>query len=332
MTSTSKPASSIESTPAKVVAEQTTDTELGNAPASDESSKSPRTELEPSTEPALVRWLRVNPAYRRIALPVVAAAILLASAVIAYFCWFVLLLPVWRWGFEPPTWRAVLSLFAAFYLVLGPIAPFILGTNLLGRMLNLYTEEREQQLKASLTQLEASKALTEESLAANDQTGLIPLVRYSRLQLESYYTIGLGQSQRSFRYSILAMWIGFLVITGGIILSVMPSRTGTAPPPDIHLLTIASGMVIELISALFLWIYRSSIGQLTYFYNRQMYLHGVLVAMRIADTMKDSDGTKRLIVERILDPRSQDQPRLPALYKFRGGSLSDSPTPPSPTS
>lgn len=294
-------------------------------PATPEQARERRPDL------SLVRWLRVNPRYRLAILSLVVAGLLLGSAFLGYVCWFLWIPPVWRWGFEPPTWRGGLAFFGAFYLAIGPFVPFALSGPLLSGILNLYTEEHERKMQAGLAQLDVSKALTEESLAASDRTGLIALVRYSRLQLESYYTIGLGQSQRSFRYSILAMWIGFFIITGGILLYVLPVRSATEPAPNIQLLTIASGTVIELISALFLWIYRSSIGQLTYFYNRQMYLHSVLVAMRIADTMTDSDATKRFVVERILDPDAHAQPKLPALYRFRGGVSAESPTP-SPTS
>jgi hypothetical protein len=288
-----------------------------NGPTSDDALPKPSIKSERHPEPAVVRWLRVNPQYRRVALVFVAVSLISSSAIIAYVCWIRFLPPVWRWGFEPTTWRGILAFFGAFYLIVAPVVPFVFGGDWLSGIVNLFAEEREKQLKNSLSQLETSKVLTEESLATNDATGLIPRVRYSRLQLESYYTIGLGQTQRSFRYSILAMWIGFLIIAGGIVLYAVPIRP-EIHRPNIHLLAIASGIVIELISALFLWIYRSSIGQLTYFYNRQMYLHSVLVAMKIADTMTDSDQAKHSIIDRILDSESQSRLKQPPLYRFRG--------------
>jgi hypothetical protein len=48
-------------------------------------------------------------------------------------------------------------------------------------------------------------------------------------------------------------------------------------------------------------VYRTSIRQLTYFYNRQMYNHSVLMCQRIADGMKESDPVKKTIVEKVLD-------------------------------
>jgi hypothetical protein len=74
-----------------------------------------------------------------------------------------------------------------------------------------------------------------------------------------------------------------------------------SPSPDINVLVIAGGSITEIISALFLWVYRNSIGQLTYFYNRQMHLHNVLFCFRIAATMEKPDDTKRLIVEKVME-------------------------------
>lgn len=70
---------------------------------------------------------------------------------------------------------------------------------------------------------------------------------------------------------------------------------------QINVLIIAGGGIIELISALFLWVYRNSIAQLTYFYNRQMHTHNILMCYRIAHTMDKPDDTKRHIVEKVLE-------------------------------
>lgn len=131
----------------------------------------------------------------------------------------------------------------------------------------------------------------------------MPLLRYSRVQLEAYYEIGLTQTQRSFRYSVIAMWIGFSVIVSGIVIRVVDlGKFGVRPlDSDVSTLIIVSGAIIEVISALFLWVYRSSIRQLTYFYNRQLYNHSVLMSQRIAETMTSADEVKKTIIEQLLD-------------------------------
>lgn len=45
--------------------------------------------------------------------------------------------------------------------------------------------------------------------------------------------------------------------------------------------------------------------QLTYFYNRQIFIHNSLFAFRIAQSMKDSDAAKKEIVDKILEFNSK---------------------------
>jgi hypothetical protein len=103
------------------------------------------------------------------------------------------------------------------------------------------------------------------------------------------------------------MWIGFTVILLGILLQVVNvdllNKVGISRPgTDVTTLVILSGAVIEVISALFLWVYRTSVKQLNYFYNRQMYNHSVLMCHRLSETMeRDADSTKKAIVEKVLD-------------------------------
>lgn len=66
-------------------------------------------------------------------------------------------------------------------------------------------------------------------------------------------------------------------------------------------LVITSGIVLELISVIFLSIYKTSLGRLTYFYDRQVFIHNAMFAFKISKTMEEQDVSKKLIVEKILD-------------------------------
>jgi len=93
-----------------------------------------------------------------------------------------------------------------------------------------------------------------------------------------------------------------VVIISGVVINFMPDRVrANFDAATLQQVSVAGGIVIEIISALFLWVYRSSLQQLTYFYNRQMDNHSVMICQRIAETMKDSDETKKVIVEKILE-------------------------------
>jgi hypothetical protein len=153
-----------------------------------------------------------------------------------------------------------------------------------------------------------------------DAAGLLPLLKYSRAQLEAYYAVGLSQTRKSFFNSVLAMWLGFILLLVGIALYVGPvEKIGLKPPTqDFKVLIMGGAAIIEFISALFLWVYRSSTAQLTYFYNRQMHSHTSILCFRIASTMETAkaDDTKREIVQKVLDWTSM--PARPPLIGAKG--------------
>ena len=155
-------------------------------------------------------------------------------------------------------------------------------------------------------------------LEQTDSAGLLPLLKYSRAQLEAYYTIGLNQTRRSFFNAVLAMWLGFILLLLGIGLYVGPvEKLGlTRPSEDFRTLIIAGAAIIEFISALFLWVYRSTTGQLTYYYKRQMYTHSSILCFRMASTMEKSDDVKQAIIEKVLD--WSETPERPPLVGARG--------------
>jgi hypothetical protein len=142
-------------------------------------------------------------------------------------------------------------------------------------------------------------------LEQTDSAGLLPLLKYSRAQLEAYYAVGLSQTRKSYFNSVLAMWLGFILLLVGVALYVGPvERLGLKPPTqDFNILIMSGAAIIEFISALFLWVYRSSTGQLTYFYDRQMHTHTSILCFRIASTMEkaNSDDTKKAIVNKVLE-------------------------------
>lgn len=250
----------------------------------------------------ILNFLRNQKKWRVPALILSFLGIVVFGAVL-FFIWFRVIPNVWQWGFDKLSLKAIPAALSFLFLGSIPLGLVWLPISTAGKILGLYIEDQEYETKQELRKVNVVQTKVEDQLEKEDVTGLIPLVRYSRVQLEAYYTIGLKQTQRSFRYSIIAMWIGFIIIVGGILHYVVPlEKLGITPiKTDINVLILAGGGIIELISALFLWVYRNSIAQLTYFYNRQMHTHNILLCYRIADSMQSKDETKKIIVEKVLE-------------------------------
>lgn len=228
--------------------------------------------------------------------------------------WIYTIPSIWRWGIagplaDPLPWEWLKLIPGAFALLMvSGLSVWLPGLPVLlaAQVLRVYAEATESEVTRQVDRLSIEQSAAERLLEDSDRTGLIPLVRYSRMQLEAYYKIGLSQTQRSFRYSLIAMWIGFVVILAGLVYQVLPlehlfpSKTATSKA-DITVVAVAGSAIIEIVAALFLWVYRSSIVQLTYFYNRQMHIHNVVMCYRMASVMKEPDSTVHSIIEKVLE-------------------------------
>ncbi len=264
----------------------------------------PERERKEETPNFLIKWLRYKNKNTRL-LFLWGAVLLGFSGGIAssYFCIYKWLPELWNWGFNPTTWKSIFSVLGTVYLVIGGLAPFVLVTDAINGIIGLFAEDAEKEFNNKLNEIVKKQISYEDKLEATDDLGLIPLVTYSRIELEQYYKIGLTQTQKSYTYSIVSMWIGFIIILLGIILYLFPANITNQDltSGNFHILTIVSGIFTEFISALFLWIYKSSVNNLTYFYNRQIFIHNTLLAYKISTSMNDADLAKKIIVEKILD-------------------------------
>src|SRR5450759_796833 len=180
----------------------------------DKKAKSKRGE-QPSF---LVKWLKYKNQKTRIVFLLAAILVGLSGSVAAsYFCIYKWLPGLWDWGFNPTTWRSILSFLGAVYLVMGGFLPFALVLGTINGILRLIAEDAEKEFNDKLDEIAKKQNSYEDKLVANDELGLIPLVTYSRIELEQYYKIGLTQTKKSYAYSIVSMWIGFLIIIVGIV-------------------------------------------------------------------------------------------------------------------
>lgn len=255
-----------------------------------------------------VQWTRGRWADRLLML-VSFAMIAVVFAGLAWVCWLWWMPAVWAWGFDRFGWASLIAPFGILYLV---IIPFV-AVWLAQAIVSFWTEFGA--LRQDVASARETQKDIEAELKANDSQGLILLLSYSRAMLSEYYAIAMSQAQRSFRYCLIAMWLGFIVLIAGAIDSFIPlaqfvTLAGTeraviaaveADPVDANSLVLITGAVIEFIAAAFLWVYRFSIQQQTYYYRRQLRLHNTLLAHRLTAGMHTRDEATKMIVERLLE-------------------------------
>ncbi|WP_445719655.1 TRADD-N-associated membrane domain-containing protein [Flavobacterium sp.] len=271
-------------------------------------SKSEDKEKKPS---AFVTWLKYTNKWLRL-ITIILTTVLFLTVIISasYFFGYYLLIKLWNWGFtDGGFWSGFSAIYGALILIIIPLALLSGFSGWIEDIFEIYANDAQKEFQKKLDEIDKERLTYEEKLEKTDSELLIPLITYSKLELETYYKLGLSQTQKSYKYSIIAMWVGFLLIIFGIIIYIIPSNIlkidNLEITEKVKFITIASGVVLELISGLFLWIYKNSITQLNYFYSRQIFIHNSLFAFRVAQTMKDSDEAKKEIVSKILDFNSK---------------------------
>jgi hypothetical protein len=273
-------------------------------PTEPASKNPPNRSKQKSGKNILVEAVRYLPRWARFVVLSVLAVVFVAGFIgIAYLCWFVWLPQLWNWGFQPLSFRAVLSVLGAIYLLIIPFMPVYWVRDTFSGILDLFGEDAKAEASEQLLLMEEKQETAERIFSQKDTEGLLPLVNYSRIELKQYYLIGIEQAQKSYNNSIIAMWVGFVIIIFGIVSYILPFSLVNEDlrGGNFQILTIGSGVVIELVSALFLFIFRSSTNQLTYFYNRQIFIHNALLSYKMATSMSDPDVAKKMIIEKILD-------------------------------
>lgn len=244
---------------------------------------------------------------------------------LAYVCWYSWMTGVWSWGFDAFSWRSFVAPIVVLYLAIIPFA----GIMVFPAIAQFWTEYGS--LRQQISSARNAQRRIEEKLQENDPHDLVLVLSYSREMLGEYYAIAMNQAQRSFRYCLIAMWLGFTVLILGVLDSFVPLGAlataqlggtpfapGNATPVDANELVLITGAVIEFIAAAFLWVYRFSIKQQTYYYRRQLRLHNALLAYRLTADMGDArNAAIGKIVERLLEDMETSDLAPPDATGFR---------------
>jgi hypothetical protein len=236
---------------------------------------------------------------------------------VAFIFWYFLPLRLWEWA-NAGIWHWVPAFFGFSLLFAIPIWGAMGAMALAGFFADVSLAIEDSALHRAQKTVRETEQEAIDRLEQTDAAGLLPLLKYSRAQLDAYYEIGLKQTRGSFYNAVVAMWLGFMLLLVGIALYVGPvEMLGlTRPPQDFNILVLSGAAIVEFISALFLWVYRSTTAQLTYYYKLQMHNHTSILCFRMASTMQQADEPKRVIIEKLLEWTTT--PERPPLVGAKG--------------
>lgn len=164
--------------------------------------------------------------------------------------------------------------------------------------------EREEAIHRAL-------AVRRAAAKVEDALSLPNLFGFNRTLMEEYHSITKGQSERSFRYSQIASFVGLFILAGGAVVVFVPvsDLVKIAIAGLAGLGTILSGYI----SRTFLRSHELSIQQLNNFFRQPLVSNYLLMAERLANDLSTearSEAQLR-IIEQIIEAARRAEEQVP---------------------
>ena len=118
----------------------------------------------------------------------------------------------------------------------------------------------KKESKAEEKEIESKLKTVEESIGVDD-IDIMKLMFSNLKELREYYVISKRQANKTFSASIFVCFLGVIIYSLGIVFTCLLNQ-------DISLISIISGTTVEIISALFFWMYSKSMSQLNIYHKR----------------------------------------------------------------
>jgi hypothetical protein len=116
-------------------------------------------------------------------------------------------------------------------------------------------------------------------------------------RLNEYYAINQSQARGSFRWAVFAMFVGLSTIVAGIWIFYL----GDTPSTFLTSLSTAAGIVVNVISGLYLYLHNRTQKRALYYYNQLVRLQNLGLSIRLAESHTDenqkTDAKNRVINE-----------------------------------
>jgi hypothetical protein len=132
----------------------------------------------------------------------------------------------------------------------------------------------------------------------------------ARLKIQYYTHENLRQVHWIFWLSLVAMFLGFLIIIGGAVLALKLANENPNTTQVPSIVTSLSGVIVEFISATFLFVYRSTMKQASEYVDILRRLNAIGTSVVLVDEMAATDGkptfkdqTRAKIASEILSQR-----------------------------
>ncbi len=174
--------------------------------------------------------------------------------------------------------------------IVGSILIALIVTSIPVAFLAMMIESQETSLKRRILEYEAQNIKNEmkEDIFENS-------IEMSYKYLDQYYLQTREQAQRGFYVTIGVAIFGAILIGVGIVTMFI----GKIEPTVI---TCATGVLTEFISAIFFYLYNKTITSMSKYHNKLVYSQNISIALKVSDSLpaKDKIEAKNMIIKELL--------------------------------
>ena len=118
------------------------------------------------------------------------------------------------------------------------------------------------------------------------------IVTINEISLYNYYSLVEKQAKKSFIFAAVACFLGFVLIVTPIAFDLKDLVIDT----DLSKIVTYSGIVVELISGLFFYLYSRTVEQLKKYHDNLVYAQDVLLSFKLVETVKE-EANRILIIQ-----------------------------------
>jgi len=148
----------------------------------------------------------------------------------------------------------------------------------IGSAFFISAQRRQRETQAVTT----SSLLTKLERAADVDEYFSRLIQVNLSNMEQYYRLVRSQTEKSYALTQTVATVGFLLLASGIVLSY---TNGLEKPATA--LTVASGILVEFISAVMFYVYNKTVSQLNAYHDKLVSVQDTMLALKIAQIVKD---------------------------------------------
>ncbi len=190
------------------------------------------------------------------------------------------LLGIFAWAW--PLWGSWFAGISAFLCLL---------FSLVGYMTRAERVKAAELLQAEHEFLRPLARRTADGAAGERSDYFEQLVTINVSNLREYYFLVKSHTQKSFRVSLGAGVMGFLLIVSASTVSLFGQG-----PDNLTELGIASGVFIEFISAIFFYLYNKTVRQLKEYHDSLLEVQNLLLALKLVENLENTGERERVIV------------------------------------